>query len=243
MSERYLRPNWPAPASVRACVTTRNGGFSASPFDSFNLGLNTGDDLHVIQTNRRLVCSDLKLDRPPLWLQQVHGALVVEAESAADETRADASFARTPGRACAVLTADCLGVLFCDVQGTVVGAAHAGWKGLLGGVLEATVQRMGGDNMMAWLGPAISQRHFEIGPEVRAQFLAHDSGCSGAFVHGQGDRWFANLQALARRRLNALGVDVYHCSHCSFAEPSLFYSYRRDGASSGRMASLIWLEG
>ena len=243
MNERYLWPNWPAPASVRACVTTRNGGFSVGGFHSFNLGLNTGDDLDVVQENRRLLQSDLHLDCPPLWLQQVHGIEVADAESAPPETRADASVARTTGPACVVLTADCLPVLFCDVQGTVVAAAHAGWKGLLAGVLEATVKQMRAENIMAWFGPAISQRHFEIGPEVRAQFLTQDAGCAGAFVPGKGDRWFADLQTLARRRLSALGVAVYGSNHCSFAEQSLFYSYRRDGARSGRMASLIWLAG
>ncbi|ELT99731.1 hypothetical protein CAPTEDRAFT_95249, partial [Capitella teleta] len=181
----------------------------------------------------------------PLWLKQVHGVEVADAGTDNQEVEADASASHESGAACTVLTADCLPVLFCNLDGTVVAAAHAGWKGLAAGVLEATIKSMGvpPETVMAWLGPAISQRNFEIGPEVREQFLAEDIGCSEAFISGRGDRWFADLYSLACRRLNRFGVNrIYGGEFCSYDQPELFYSYRRDGKASGRMASLIWLE-
>ncbi|USE34862.1 peptidoglycan editing factor PgeF [Endozoicomonas sp. SCSIO W0465] len=242
-NERYIWAGWPAPNGVNALVTTRKGGLSEAGFSSFNLGLYSGDDQETVRANRQLLNQDLDLARSPLWLKQVHGVEVADADTDNQETEADASVSRTTGSACAVLTADCLPVLFCNLDGTVVAAAHAGWKGLVAGILEATVHSMGvpPETVMAWLGPAIGQHNFEIGPEVRAQFLAEDSGCFGAFNPGREDRWFANLNTLARRRLNRLGVNrVYGGEFCSYDQSDLFYSYRRDGKSSGRMASLIW---
>ncbi|WP_257296441.1 peptidoglycan editing factor PgeF [Endozoicomonas sp. YOMI1] len=242
-SERYLWAEWPAPEGVKALVTTRKGGLSAAGFSSFNLGLYSGDDRETVRANRQLLKQDLDLVTSPMWLKQVHGIEVADANADNQETEADAAVSRQPGSACAVLTADCLPVLFCNLEGTVVAAAHAGWKGLVAGVLEATVHSMGvpPETIMAWLGPAISQHNFEIGPEVREQFLAEDIGCSEAFIPGRGDRWLADLYLLARRRLNRLTVNrVYGGEFCSYDQSDLFYSYRRDGKASGRMASLIW---
>ncbi|WP_066016629.1 peptidoglycan editing factor PgeF [Endozoicomonas atrinae] len=244
-SERYLWADWPAPDGVKALVTSRNGGVSEAGFSSFNLGLYSGDDQESVRANRQLLQQDLDLTSSPLWLKQVHGIDVADTDVDGQEAEADASVSRKPGLACAVLTADCLPVLFCNQEGTVVAAAHAGWKGLVAGVLEATVRSMNvpADTIIAWFGPAISQHHFEIGPEVREQFLAEDMNCSEAFIPGKGDRWFADLYSLARRRLNRLGVShVYGGEFCSYDQSDLFYSYRRDGKESGRMASLIWLE-
>ncbi|MGO0308004.1 peptidoglycan editing factor PgeF [Endozoicomonas acroporae] len=242
-SERFLWADWPAPEGVKALVTTRKGGLSDAGFSSFNLGLYCGDDQDTVRANRQLLEQDLDLTTSPLWLKQVHGVAVADANADHQETEADASVSRQPGAACAVLTADCLPVLFCNLEGTVVAAAHAGWKGLVAGVLEATVHSMAvpPQTVMAWLGPAIGQHNFEVGPEVREQFLAEDAGCSEAFIPGRGDRWFADLYLLARRRLSRLGINkVYGGEFCSYDQSDLFYSYRRDGNASGRMASLIW---
>ncbi|WP_257266362.1 peptidoglycan editing factor PgeF [Endozoicomonas sp. ONNA2] len=240
-SERYLWAHWPAPEGVKALVTTRKGGLSEAGFCSFNLGLYSGDVRDTVQANRQQLKQDLAIT--PLWLKQVHGVEVADANADQQETEADASVSRQPGAACAVLTADCLPVLFCNLDGTVVAAAHAGWKGMAAGILEATVHsmRVPPKTIMAWLGPAISQHNFEIGPQVREQFLTDDMGSCEAFMPGRGDRWFADLYLLARRRLNRLGIkQVFGGEFCSFDQSDLFYSYRRDGKSSGRMASLIW---
>jgi len=242
-TERYLWANWPAPENIKALVTTRNGGLSAGGYTSFNLGLSSGDQPATVHANRQLLQQDLNIR--PRWLKQTHGIAVADACQDPEGTEADAAVARQPGSVCAVLTADCLPVLFCDRDGTAVAAAHAGWRGLANGVLEATVQSMGvpAESIMAWFGPAISIQHFEVGPEVREQFITHDSGAAQAFIPGIGDRWFANLYALARRRLESLGIHhINGGKYCSYAQPELFFSYRRDGAQSGRMASLIWIE-
>lgn len=242
-SERYLWADWPAPDGVKALVTTRKGGLSEAGYSSFNLGLYSGDDEEAVRANRQLLQQDLDLEKSPLWLKQVHGIEVADASADHQETEADAAVSRQPGAACAVLTADCLPVLFCNLDGTVVAAAHAGWKGLVAGVLEATVNSMevSPETVLAWLGPAIGQHNFEVGPEVREQFLAQDSGCSDAFNPGSGDRWFADLYFLARRRLNRHGVNqIYGGGFCSCDQSDLFYSFRRDGQASGRFASLVW---
>lgn len=243
--ERYLWADWPAPDHIKARVTTRKGGVSEAGFTSFNLGLYSGDEQKKVYANRQLLQRDVHFAKAPLWLKQVHGVNVANAQTDRQETEADASVSREPGSACVVLTADCLPVLFCNLDGTVVAAAHAGWKGLAAGVLEATVKSMGipPETVMAWFGPAISQSSFEVGPEVRARFLAENGGSAEAFIPGEGDRWFADLYLLARRRLNRFGVNHIHGGdYCSYSQPEFFYSYRRDGKLSGRMASLIWID-
>ncbi|WP_040405690.1 peptidoglycan editing factor PgeF [Ectothiorhodospira sp. PHS-1] len=240
---RWLVPVWPAPRAVRSVATTRLGGVSRPPFDSFNLGLHNGDDPEAALHNRRLLRRHLSLPREPCWLQQVHGARVVDAGRCGDRPEADAVVAFAPGLPCVVMTADCLPVLFCDRAGTRVGAAHAGWRGLIAGVLEATVEALDcpPGELMAWLGPCIGPDAFEVGDEVRAAFLRHDPGHREAFVPSPAGRWLADLRALARRRLSARGVrDMTAESACTFSDARRFYSYRRDG-DTGRMASLIWL--
>lgn len=237
----WITPDWPAPANVRALCTTRNGGVSAAPYASLNLGDHVGDDPRAVACNRAILREHLPAE--PLWLKQVHTTAVADAGSAAGIPEADASVARLPGKVCAVLTADCLPVLLCDRRGTVVAAAHAGWRGLAGGVIEATVQAMRVDpaDLLAWLGPAIGHAAFEVGDEVRAVFLADDPAATSAFIpHGNG-KWLADLYRLARLRLARSGVaQVGGGDFCTFSEEERFYSYRRDGAT-GRMASLIWL--
>lgn len=236
----WLTPDWPAPSRVRACVTTRAGGVSLAPFDSLNLGDHVGDDPQAVAENRRRLIERLGCN--PAWLQQVHSADVVEADPAAVAV-ADASWTATPGRACAVLTADCLPALFCDRAGSRVAAAHAGWRGLAGGVLENTVAALGvpAGELLAWLGPAIGPQSFEVGAEVREAFLAQHAQAGEAFSASRNaGRFMADLYALARIRLAAIGVTAVHGGGLdTFSDPR-FFSYRRV-PRSGRLASLIWL--
>ena len=214
-------PDWPLPAGLRAVQTTRGGGVSQGPWDSLNLALHTGDAPETVQENRERLARALGLARIPTWPRQVHGAVVVEARSTIDAVEADAVVGRGPGEVCSVQTADCLPVLFCSHDGVVVAAAHAGWRGLAAGVLEATLRTMARPptEVMAWLGPA-------IGP--------------AAFRVGAGDRWFADIYRLARLRLERAGVaDIHGGGRCTFHESDRFFSYRRDGVC-GRMATLIW---
>jgi len=237
-------PDWPAPAGVASLVTTRSGGLSHDAFASLNLGDHVGDDPAAVAANRDIVRQHIGGE--PAWLSQVHGTRVVDAAEfvgVASPPEADASFARRSGAACVVMTADCLPVLFCDTAGTVVAAAHAGWRGLQGGVLEATVAAMGvpGSDVMAWLGPAIGPRAFEVGGEVRDAFMANSPGAVEAFKPAAHGKWLADIYLLARQRLSRQGVTrIFGGDFCTVTEKERFFSYRRDG-QTGRMASLIWL--
>jgi YfiH family protein len=237
-----LLPDWPAPERIGAASTTRRGGVSIAPYDSLNLGDHVGDDPTAVAANRTMLGDALSLPAEPRWLTQVHDTTVVDAGQCPTGARADASVAFRPGVVCEVMTADCLPVLFCHESGERVGAAHAGWRGLHNGVLEATVQSLGGgEGLMAWLGPAIGPSAFQVGGEVREAFLDRDPGASGAF-RVDGERWLADLYLLARRRLAACGVDaVFGGGECTFTDRERFFSYRRD-AITGRMASLIWIK-
>ncbi len=251
-----IYPDWPAPASVQAVTTTRQGGVSSGPWAGLNLADHTGDDAQAVQENRRVLHQALDLPAEPLWLRQVHGNSVVEAGVAeagsagqgaeglqVEPPEADASVARAQGLVSAVLTADCLPALFCDRAGRCVASAHAGWRGLASGVLENTVQAMNiaPDNLLVWLGPAIGPQSFEVGDEVRTAFIEQHPQAIDAFTASSGDHWLADIYQLARIRLSSVGVQaVYGGEHCTFTEPEHFYSYRRDGVT-GRMASLIWL--
>jgi YfiH family protein len=229
-------------------MTTRAGGVSRPPYDGFNIASHVGDDPAAVAENRRLLRRDLPSE--PMWLQQIHGSGV--ARFSGDEVpAADASVAFQPGQVCVVQTADCLPVLFCDQEGRVVAAAHAGWRGLAAGVLEETVAAMGvaPGRILAWLGAAIGPTAFEVGEEVREAFVSQHALAATAFrpaLPGTLDemprKWLADLYALARLRLAAVGVDkVYGGGLCTFRDKARFYSYRRDG-QTGRMASLIWLQ-
>lgn len=240
MQADWLVPDWPAPARVRACVTTRSGGISQPPFDSLNLGDHVSDDPRAVAENRRRLQQALNCQ--PAWLSQVHGIRVVQADSARVQ-EADASWSAAPGVACAILTADCLPVLFCDRAGTRVAAAHAGWRGLAGGMLEATLDALdcAPDEVLVWLGPAIGPQAFEVGPEVREAFLSGYPQAEAAFrPSANPGKSLADLYQLARIRLAARGVTaVYGGGLCTWSDPR-FYSYRR-AARTGRFASLIWL--
>jgi YfiH family protein len=240
----FLVPEWPAPSKVCSLVTTRRGGVSRPPYDEFNLGLHVGDDPAAVAANRARLRRHVPTE--PFWLEQVHGTDVVPAgEGGGVPVRADASVARKAGVVCVVMTADCLPVLFCNDEGSVVAAAHAGWRGLAAGVLEATLAAMGGEpeRVMAWLGPAIGPSAFEVGDEVRTAFLA--SAPETFFVpHEIEGKWLADIFALARYRLMQTGLKrerIYGGGVCTVSEGERFYSYRRE-AVTGRFASMIWLD-
>lgn len=248
---RFIQPDWPAPHTIRALVTTRTGGVrsprhtnvggvSLPPYDSFNLGDHVGDDPVAVASNRAALREFCPSE--PKWLKQVHGVTVACADSMTAADEADASVAFRTNTVCAVLTADCLPVLFCNQSGTVVAAAHAGWRGLAAGVLETTLAAMNThpNEILAWMGPAIGPQAFEVGEEVRAAFVSDLPGTSQAFRPGLPGKWFADIYLLARLRLARAGVSkVYGGEFCTFTDPR-FYSFRRD-KTTGRMASLIWL--
>jgi YfiH family protein len=257
-----LWPDWPdLPSKVGALATTRLGGVSAAPFDDgkggggLNLGLHVKDDADAVHENRARL--QALLPGRPAWIAQVHGADVVDAalvQPGAPVQVGDASTAVERGVVCAILTADCLPVLFADLEGKVVGAAHAGWRGLAAGVLGATVAKMreqGAGEITAWLGPAIGPQAFEVGADVLEAFRAAlpdglaDDGFKSAFhpIPGREGKYLANMTLLARRMLARDGVSRMHGGgRCTFTERDRFYSYRRDGAGSGRQASLIWIK-
>ena len=236
----WLTPDWPAPAHVHSCVTTCEGGVSLAPYASFNLGDHVGDQPEAVAHNRQVLV-DL-LGCQPAWLRQVHGTCVVQANPE-QVLEADACWTATPGIACTSMTADCLPVLFCDRAGTRVAAAHAGWRGLAAGVLEATVRALEVpvDELLVWLGPAIGPAAFEVGPEVRDVFVSQHPEAMGAFTRSvNSGKFMADIYALARIRLAAIGISaVYGGGFCTFSDER-FYSYRRSNPT-GRMASLIWL--
>lgn len=239
----WIVPDWPAPASVQSVITTRAGGASGGPFASFNLGLRTGDDPQAVARNRARLRG--LLPQEPRWLRQVHGADVVEADTTAGMPEADASIARRAGTVCAVMVADCVPVLLADRAGAQVAIAHAGWRGLSGGVIENTVSSLGPDpgELLAYLGPGIGPRAFEVGADVRDAFLARDAQAAAAFTPHAAGKWLADLFLLARQRLLSAGVDrIYGGGLCTYSDAARFYSYRRDKVT-GRMAALIWRTG
>lgn len=236
-----ILPDWPAPACVKALQTTRLGGVSQGSYASLNLGDHVKDLPQHVAANRQLLSPYLPSE--PVWLNQVHGVRVIDAALSSCLESADASFSTRKQVVCVTMTADCLPVLLCDQAGSVVAAVHAGWRSLCDGVIEATVKAMPVEpaRLMAWLGPAIGPQAFEVGSEVRAQFMAQDEQAEHAF-QAHGEKWLGDLYAIARQRLSRLGVtQVYGGGRCTYREPETFFSFRRDG-DTGRMASLIWLE-
>ncbi|MDB5960753.1 MAG: Polyphenol oxidase [Massilia sp.] len=253
-----IRPHWPRlPGNIKALATTRRGGVSTGPYDDgaggggLNLGMHVGDDPAHVRANRELLAACLP--RTPAWISQVHGVAVVDAASVGPDQPvrvADASIATASKVVCAVMTADCLPVLFADVAGRVVGAAHAGWRGLADGVLAETLRAMraaGAADITAWLGPAIGKRQFEVGADVFERFMAgavEPDAVAAAFVpyEGRPGKYLADMNALARLLLAQAGVDdVAGGEYCTASDASRFYSYRRDGVT-GRLASMIWLD-
>ena len=246
---QFIIPNWPAPANVKALQTTRNGGVSQSPYASLNFGAHVNDDGIAVAKNRQLLSPYLPSE--PVWVNQVHGVEVIDAAQSTCLQDADASFTTQANVVCVTMTADCLPVLLCDKAGTVVAAVHAGWRGLCDGAIEATVNKLPVERseILAWLGPAIGPDAFEVGDEVRQQFMQHDIQAQQAFRQYAG-KWLCNMYLIAQQRLNKLGVtQVYGGgdhensseNFCTYTDEARFFSFRRDNVT-GRMASLIWLE-
>lgn len=239
----FLTPDWPPIPGVKALTTVRRGGASAPPLHSLNFGTAVGDEPEALAENRRRLAVAANLPSEPRWLRQVHGTTVADLDALLQPGSADAAVSRLPGVVCALLTADCLPVLLAHKEGSAVAAAHAGWRGLAAGVIEATLDALGvpGEELYAWLGPAIGPANFEVGGEVRAAFLVSDPAADAAFVENARGRWQCDLYALARRRLMLRGVTaIFGGEHCTFAETARFYSHRRDAGQTGRMATLIW---
>ena len=242
MKPDFIFPDWPAPKNIKAVTTTRTGGYSQSPFDSFNLATHVEDEHDAVIKNRKILIEALQLPSEPIWLEQVHSTVAIEATN--KNRKADASHTNQANTVCAVMTADCLPVLFCNKQGTQVAAAHAGWHGLADGILESTIEAMNKkpDELMAWMGPAIGAKVFEVGDEVRDAFTKGLPQAEQAFTQTKPGHWLADMYLLARQRLEQKGImDIYGGGYCTHTEKDRFYSYRRDG-KTGRMASLIWIE-
>jgi YfiH family protein len=245
----WITPEWPIPNNIRACITTRTGGNSLAPYASNNLGLHVGDNPECVQRNRQQLCAALGLNQSPQWLEQIHGVKVVNAKADGLVRTADGSFSNQPGQPCLVMTADCLPILLCDKKGTQVAALHCGWRSLAKGICARGLQKFEAPphQLIAYLGPAISQAHFEVGIDVLEAFFkaarnhAHRDQIATAFIPAQRPlHFYADIYALARAELRALGVsDVYGGDYCTYADIERFYSYRRDKVT-GRMASLIW---
>ena len=238
----WITPDWPVPRHIVAVSTTRTGGVSRGSFRSLNLGAHVEDEAAAVATNRQRLRKALELEQEPAWLDQVHGINVVDAAHKQESPpTADASFSTTPGIACVVMTADCLPVLFAARNDLAVAAAHAGWRGLAGGVLEATLEALpvAPGEVLAWLGPAISQSAFEVGAEVRAAFLEADPSAGKHFERNARGRFQADLYGLARQRLANAGVcAIYGGGWCTYGDSARFFSYRRD-SGGGRMATLV----
>ena len=236
----WIVPDWPAAKRVRALITTRAGGTSSGNFSTLNLSERVGDDPRCVARNRAILQACLPAE--PAWMKQVHGTAVIDPERTAPEPEADAAVTRRAGRVCAVTTADCLPVFLADRAGRVAGIAHAGWRGLAGGVIESTVRAMGApESLMAYIGPGIGPHRYEVGEDVRRVFVDRDSAAAPSFAPARHGKYLADLYALARARLAAAGVaEVYGGAFCTASEER-FFSFRRD-RTTGRMASLIWLE-
>lgn len=240
----FITPNWPAPVNVKALQTIRTGGVSTSPYDTLNLGEHVQDDPLAVAHNRQLLSPYLPSE--PVWVNQVHGTHVIDAAKSGCLENADGAFATHADVVCVTMTADCLPVMLCNKAGTVVAAVHAGWRGLCDGVIETAIKKMPSNptDILAWLGPAIGPNSFEVGNEVREQFMQKDAKAISAFKP-HGDKWLCDIYAIAKQRLNNIGVtQIYgggvNEEFCTYTDDARFFSFRRDNIT-GRMASLIWL--
>jgi len=239
-TKHWLLPDWPAPENIHAAATLRTGGVSDGVYASFNPALHVGDSHDRVNENRRLIKEMLNLPSEPVWLEQVHSSIVIDAANPESIKQADASYTAEPGIVCAVMTADCLPVLICDADGSSVAAIHAGWRGLLAGIITNTVKILQKQNLLVWLGPAIGPECFEVGAEVRDAFVNKSATFANAFKERGDGHWLADIYQLARNELKVLGIDKVYGGHfCTVTERERFYSYRRD-KETGRMATLIW---
>lgn len=242
--DSWIEANWDTPPGIRAGTTTRSGGTSSPPFDTFNLALHVGDSDAAVLANRKRLASLLDLPAEPCWLEQVHGNRISNARELAENPRADGAWTSRDGVVCVVLTADCLPLLFCDRKGQVVAAVHVGWRGLGNNIIANAIGSIDTDprELLAWIGPYISADHYEIGKEVRDACLNVVPEATEAFIQSRTDHWYADLGLLVRTQLTATGVtDISESGYCTYSDHRRFYSYRRDG-KTGRSASLIWID-
>ncbi len=238
--KHWLVPDWPAPGNIHAATTLRTGGFSCGAYASLNPAMHVGDDVNLVRQNRQLIKDLLGLPSEPVWLEQIHSNRAVQAVKTEPLQQADASYTVESGVVCAVLTADCLPLLVCAANGSQVAAIHAGWRGLLAGVIGNTLNAMQNSDLLVWLGPAIGPDCFEVGAEVRNAFLDKSAAFTTAFKQQNNGKWLADIYQLARIDLSMLGIDrVFGGGFCTVTEQQRFYSYRRD-KQTGRMATLIW---
>jgi hypothetical protein len=239
-NKHWLSPDWPAPANIHAATTLRTGGVSSAPYDSLNPATHVGDDAACVSENRQRIKTMLALPTEPVWLEQTHSDIVINAAQTNTLQQADASYSNVAGVVCAVMTADCLPLLICSTDGKTCAAIHAGWRGLLAGIITNTVNALATTEVLVWLGPAIGAACFEVGAEVREAFVAKSSAFAPAFTHTSDNKYLADIYQLARLELAALGIHaVYGGDFCTVTEQEHFYSYRRD-TQTGRMATLIW---
>jgi YfiH family protein len=253
LEQGYIQPDWPAPNNIRAFTSCRSGGFSQPPYDSFNIAQHVGDDQYLVNKNRQLLPNHQNF----IWLNQTHSNICIdldESRALAELPQADACFSVRESQVCAVMTADCLPILFCDQQGSCVAAVHAGWRGLADGVIENTVSKMpvSAKTLMAWMGPAISQRHFEVGKEIKERFADYPQAFSRSSQVVE-DKYYANLYQIAEQKMLALGItQVFGGKYCTYQQEDLFFSHRRathqssnepnTAATTGRIVSAIYLD-
>ncbi len=244
MEIQWLTPDWPVPPHIRAFSTTRLGGFSQQAFCSMNLGDHVGDDTVTVVRNRAALVAKLNLPNEPYWLKQVHRHKIIKVcDGLSAVPEADGSFSRQPEQVCAVLTADCLPILFSDKAGTTVAAIHAGWRGLASGIIDAALEVLGVsyDSLLVWLGPAIGPAKFEVGDDVKAIFATKAYNTAPAFRSKTTNKWLLDIYELARCHLSYYGVkNIYGGDQCTYSQSDQYFSYRRDGLT-GRMVSLIWI--
>ena len=242
-SNNWIVPDWPAPKNIIAISTTRNGGYSLSPYEQLNLGLHVGDDVDLVLKNRQLITDSAQLPEAPRWLEQTHSTDVLTSQNWQTDSVADAMVSQYSHHVCTIMTADCLPILLCDQQGTMVAAIHAGWRGLQAGIIEKTIAHFScpPSEIMAWFGPAIGPSQFEVGEDVYQQFVGCDPQASSAFQSTDEQHYLANIYHLAKQRLNSNGISaIYGGQFCAVSASQQFFSYRREGVT-GRMATMIWL--
>jgi polyphenol oxidase len=239
-SPSWLQPDWPAPSNIHAATTLRIGGVSLDKYASLNLATHVGDDPELVDQNRQILISRLNLPSEPIWLHQTHSNLAIKITARSVPLHGDASYTNQVGVVCAVMTADCLPLLICAADGSEIAAIHAGWRGLLDGIIDNTINALQSRNVLVWLGPAIGLDCFEVGEEVRAAYLAKSTEYASAFKQKNEDKWLADIYQLARINLSALGISkIFGGNFCTVTDHERFYSYRRD-KDTGRMATLIW---
>ena len=240
LNKHWLQPDWPAPANIHAATTLRTGGVSQSNYASLNPATHVGDHPDSVSQNRQIIKTLLNLPSEPVWLNQTHSNCAIKAIATDTPPQADAGYTDQPGVVCAIMTADCLPLLVCSSDGTEIAAIHAGWRGLLDGVIDSTIAAMQNKDLMVWLGPAIGPERFEVGDEVRAAYMAKSAEYASAFKQNSKDKWLADIYQLGRINLASLGISkVYGGNFCTVTDQERFYSYRRDKIT-GRMATLIW---